>query len=45
MEANLKKDANNSTLTLDISRLSYKVATMTTEDAELKASSLRGKCA
>ena len=45
VEANLKKDANNSTLTLDISRLSYKVATMTTEDAELKASSLRGKCA
>ena len=45
VEAHLTKDANSSTVTLDISKASHKVATMTTVDPELKASSLPGKCA
>ena len=45
VEAHLEKDAGSSTVTLDMSKASHKVATMTTVDSELKASSLSGTCA
>ena len=45
VEAYLKKDEGSSTVTLDISKAIHKVAMMTSWDAELKASSLPGKCA
>ena len=43
VEAYLRKDANSTTVTLDISEALDKTATMTTSDSDLKASSLSGK--
>ena len=45
VEAHLKKDANSSTITLDITKALSKTATMTTSDSTLTASSFSGKCA
>ena len=45
VEAHLKKGTGSSTVTLNISKAIHKVAMMTSWDAELKASSLPGKCA
>lgn len=40
VEAHLKKDANSSSLTLDISKAINRKGTMTTDDSDLKAASL-----
>ena len=43
VEAYLKKDANSSSVTLDISKAIKRQGTMTTNDSDLKASGISGR--